>query len=140
MERNKIIRSVVMAMLVVLLVIVIIANDTAITTPSKSGTLEGMTCGARVEYVYTSAGIANGVKAVTTFGSGGKLTATTTVYYKKSGTKYTKTVSNTTSGGGAYATAYNNDTGNVYGGKGVHKVVYGDYTWSPSATTIGTTW
>lgn len=117
-----------------------LGGNKAFAASSRRGELSGISCNGRIEYVYTPAGTANGAIAITTFGAGGSLRAKSTVYYKRNGTKYTKTSSDCSSGGGVSAIAYTNDNGNVYGGKGIHKVIFGEYTWSPSATTIGTTW
>lgn len=105
-----------------------------------NGTINGVSCSGRIEYAKTPAGTVNGARAVTTFGPAGTITATATVYYKVGTKKYSKTSSNSSSMGGVSAVANTNDIGNVYGGKGTHKVVFGAYTWKPSSTTIGTTW
>lgn len=106
---------------------------------SETGTLDGHTCRGTVVYSRTSSGDCNGVTASTTFSVGGSLKATATVYYKYGGIKYTSSVSDGASGLGVSATAKTNDIGTVYGGKGVHHVTYGAYSWD-TTTTIGTTW
>lgn len=139
MVKNKIKKIAAMLMAATVMVGTL-GSGTAFAASSKSGKLRGITCNGRVEFVYTPAGTANGVSAITTFGAGGTLTAKATVYYKKNGKRFTRTSSDCSAGGGVSAIAYTNDDGNVYGGKGIHKVVFGAYTWAPSATQIGTTW
>lgn len=108
-------------------------------TTSVKTRLAGISCSASVAYSRTPAGDCNGIIASTTFAASGTLKTTATVCYKSGTKKYTKTSSNSVISGASSATAYNNDVGNVYGGKGTHSVKFSGYTWETS-TKIGTTW
>lgn len=106
---------------------------------SVKTTLVGISCKASVAYSRTPSGDCNGITATTTFGASGTLYTTAKVYYKYAGNKFSSTTSNNVISGVSSVTAYNDDVGNVYGGKGTHKVKFSGYTWETS-TTIGTTW
>lgn len=106
---------------------------------SVTGNISGATCSGSVSFVYAPGGACNGVQAKTIYGNGGTLKVRARVYYKASGKSYTKDASNSSSGGGVSTIARNNDTGNVYGGTGLHYVKSGAYTWNNN-TKIGTTW
>lgn len=115
------------------------------TTPayaasSISGTINGISCSGSVKYVKTPAGVVNGVRANTYSGGGGGVNVTAIVYYKVGSNKRHATASNTGTAGNIAATAYTNDIGNVYGGRGIHTVRCGACTWGPETTSIGTTW
>lgn len=118
---------------------------TAATTPVQaasnvSGNINGTNCYGSISYVFAPGGACNGVLAKTTYGQGGgTLSVTAKVFYQTKSGKKTSSASNYASGSGTSAIARNNDNGNVYGGKGTHKVSAGAYTWEKN-TQIGTTW
>lgn len=115
------------------------------TTPayaasSISGKVNGVSCSGSVKYVKTPAGVPNGVQATTYLGGAGSADATAIVYYKYKGERYQNDDKTTGTAGAVSAIAYTNDTGNVYGGKGIHNVTCGSDKWRKKITSIGTTW
>ena len=115
------------------------------TTPayaasSISGKVNGVSCSGSVKYVKTPTGVVNGVRANTYSGGAGSVDVSAIVYYKCMGVKCKHEEKNTGTAGAVSATAYTNDSGNVYGGKGKHTVRCGLGTWGEAITSIGTTW
>ena len=116
-----------------------LAAPSSTITTTKTKTVTGAINGAMVQgYLGT-----NSLKshATTTFApTGGKLYVTAYIYYWY-GEKYYATTSGTVtaSSGGASATATKQLGGaDVVAGKSTHKVVWEAYTWSPSASVVGT--
>lgn len=113
----------------------------AFAASQQTGYINGIACTATLAYVYAPGGAANGVRASTAFGPiATSIYAKATVYYKVNGVKYKNSASNTATQGGVSATAYNNDVGNVYGGKGYHVIRYSTFSPWYANTSIGETW
>lgn len=133
-------KSKVAAMLLSTVMIGAVATTPVQAASNVSGNINGTNCYGSISYVFAPGGASNGVIAKTTYGQGGgTVSVTANVYYQSGGKKYTSSASNYASGSGTSAIARNNDNGNVYGGKGTHKVHAGAYTWEKN-TQIGTTW
>lgn len=139
MKKSGKINRIVAGMMLSSLLLVTAGSESAYAATNVSGKIGNLVCSGSVSYSSTPAGVVNGVNAVTSFGAGGTIKATSTVCYMFNGIKYKKTASNTSSAGGVLATAKTGDVGNVYGGIGVHYVKYGAYTWNDTSK-IGTTW
>lgn len=110
-------------------------NVTTLAATTVKGTLDGGEVVGRLTKDSSSA------TASTSYGRGGGYTyATATVYYWWGAQYYKTTVGpNFNNMGGVSAKAVKKLGGaEVIGAKGVHKVVWGAYTWTPANTTTGT--
>lgn len=132
-KTEKQIRKHLMGLLLAALMLVGCCQMPAYAASSTTGSINGITVKASVTTSSSSA------TAKTIFGAGSTITTTAYVYYWwGSGHYYSVAQTTATAGGGATATATRKLGGaEVVGGKGTHKVVHGNYTWS-ATTTKGT--
>lgn len=111
-------------------------NITTLAASSVSGNIDGTQVSGSITTYNDSYAVAETSYAR----GGGKIYATAYVYYwfADMHIETTSGLCSSTAGGVSAKATKQLGGAEVIGGKGVHKVVWGAYTWAPDATTVGT--